>query len=189
MIRDKKELAYYLECDRCALRCKSKKPKFFGDEIWKFERLMRKPDYQNSKSGGVLLRLWYRFRFHFLSLKLGFTIPCDVCGPGLSIAHTGPIVINGKCKIGANCRIHVGVNIGANGGSDAAPQIGDNVYLGPGAKIIGNVKIGDNSVIGANAVVVHDVEENITVGGVPAKKISINDSSKHLIKATELIKR
>lgn len=80
------------------------------------------------------------------------------------------------------------MNIGANAGSSKAANIGNNVYISPGAKIIGEVTIGDNAVIGANAVVVKDVPPSCTVGGVPAKIISENDSSKHLIKATEIVK-
>ena len=96
-------------------------------------------------------------------------------------------MISQNCKIGKNCRIHIGVNIGANAGESEAATIGNNVYIGPGAKIIGSIKIGNNSVIGANAVVTNDVPEGVTVGGVPARIISENDSSKHLIKATEII--
>lgn len=122
-------------------------------------------------------------------MKLGFSIPHNVFGPGLSIAHYGTIVVSSGARIGANCRIHAGVNIGANAGEKDAAYIGDNVYIGPGAKIIGNVKIGSDSVIGANAAVVSDVACGITVGGVPAKKISDNDSSVHLVKATQLIEQ
>lgn len=133
------------------------------------------------------MKWYYRFRYHKLSLKLGFSIPCNVVGPGLAIVHYGTIVISGGCRIGKNFRIHVGVNIGANAGETQAAIIGDNVYVGPGAKIIGSVKIGNNSVIGANAVVTRDVPNSVTVGGVPAKVISENDSSKHLIKATDIV--
>ena len=58
------------------------------------------------------------------------------------------------------------------------------MYIGPGAKIVGEVHIGNNVVIGANAVVTHDIPDDVTVGGVPARIISNNDSCKHLIKAT-----
>lgn len=80
------------------------------------------------------------------------------------------------------------MNIGANAGDDGAATIGNNVYIGPGAKIIGRIRIGDNVVIGANAVVTKDVPNGVTVGGVPAKIISEKDSSRHVIKATEIVK-
>lgn len=181
----KEKLQYELECDRIALGKKSCKPGIFGDEIWKFQICMRKLAY--FQKTGSLLRYYYRLKYHRLAVRLGFSIPCNAFGPGLAIVHYGTIVVSGKCKIGNNCRIHAGVNIGANGGEAEAATIGNNVYIGPGAKIIGNITIGDNAVIGANAVVSKDVPAGVTVGGVPAKIISENDSAKHLIRATELV--
>lgn len=186
MINNKKELAYYLECDKVALGKKTSKPSLFGDEIWKFQICIRKLDYYAKKGG--LLKHYYRLKYHRLSVKLGFSIPYNKTGAGLAIVHYGTIVIASNVRIGCNCRIHAGVNIGANAGETQAAVIGDNVYIGPGAKIIGNIIIGDNSVIGANAVVTKDVPPSVTVGGIPAKVISENDSSKHLIKATEIVK-
>ena len=186
MIKTKINLNYFLECDRIALGKKAKKPSIFGDEIWKFQICMRKLNYYKNHRGGVL-KWYYRFKYHKLALKLGFSIPCDVIGPGLSIVHYGTIVISQGCKIGSNCRIHAGVNIGANGGEFEAARIGNNVYIGPGAKIIGKIVIGDGVVIGANAVVNKDVPSGVTVGGIPAKVISNNNSDNHLIKATNLI--
>ncbi len=187
MIKSKKELEYYLECDRVALGKKNKKPSFFGDEIWKFQICMRKLDYYNNVGGA--LKYYYRLLFHNMSLKLGFSIPQNIIGAGLAIVHYGTIVISSGCTIGENCRIHACVNIGANGGESKAATIGNNVYIGPGAKIIGDIKIGDNAVIGANAVVTKDVPDGVTVGGIPAKVISENDSFKHLIKATDIVSK
>lgn len=187
MIRDRKELDYYLECDRVALGEKRRKPSLFGNEIWKFQIYMRKLDFSNHSGGTTLARLYYRFRYHQLSIKLGFSIPFDVIGPGLALVHYRTVIISAGCKIGKDCRIHAGVNIGANAGSTEAATIGDRVYIGPGAKIVGAVRIGDGSVIGANAVVTHDVPDSVTVAGVPAVVISNKDSSKHLIKATEIL--
>lgn len=185
MINDKKELAYYLECDRIALGRERKKPPFIGDPIWKFERLMRRLEYYKNP----LFRLILRWRYHHMSIRLGFSIPINTFGPGLAIVHYGTIIVSTGARIGANCRIHAGVNIGANAGSTKAAVIGDNVYIGPGAKIVGEVSIGTDAVIGANAVVVSDVAPKCTVGGVPARVISTNDSSVHLIKATEVVNK
>ena len=100
----------------------------------------------------------------------GIHIGVNVCDEGLSIAHVGPIVVHGKSKIGKNLRLHVGVNIGANGGEP--PVLGDNIYIGPGAKIFGDIKIASGCRIGANAVVCKNCEEeNCTLVGVPAKII------------------
>ncbi len=187
MIKTKKELKYYLECDRIALGKNGRKPRLFGDEIWKFQICLRKLDYYSKRRG--VAKIFYRYKYHKLSLKLGFSIPYNNIGPGLAIVHYGTVVISSGAVIGENCRIHAGVNIGANGGESKAATIGNNVYIGPGAKIIGDVSIGDGAVIGANAVVVSDVPGGGTVGGVPAKIISENDSSKHLLKATNIIER
>ena len=93
-------------------------------------------------------------------------------------------MVNRNAKVGKNCRIHEGVTIGATNGQSEAPILGDNVFIASGAKIIGNIKIANNVAIGANAVVVKDIlEEGITVGGVPAKKISDNGSELNLVKA------
>ena len=69
------------------------------------------------------------------------------------------------------------VNIGANGGSSKAPQIGNNVYIGPGAVIYGDISIADGCYIGANAVVNKSfVEPNSIIAGVPAKVIGQEDT-------------
>lgn len=200
MIRTKDDLKYYLECDRVALRAKTKKPRLFSDEIWKFEILLRKREYlSNAEPSRFLLinliRRLYSLVLHFkykrIQFKLGFTIPLNVFGPGLSIAHYGTIVVAEGARIGANCRIHEGVTIGATNGTSDAAQIGENVFIGSGAKIIGGVKISDNVVIAANAVVVNDIitHNGCTVGGVPAHVISENSSSANLVRATEIVKK
>ncbi len=171
---------------------KRKTPKFLGDEIWKFQRLLRKVEYYTNCETSIISRA-YRYylivRFNNLSGRLGFTILPNVFGPGLSIAHRGTIVINPSAKIGANCRIHTCVNIGTGAGhSDLAPKIGDNVYIGPGAKIFGDIVIADGIAIGANAVVNKSfTEKGIGIAGVPAKKINDRGSEGLLIKATELL--
>ncbi|MDE6670703.1 MAG: serine O-acetyltransferase [Ruminococcus sp.] len=103
--------------------------------------------------------------------RCGYSIPLNVFGPGLYLSHTGTVVINSRAKFGSNARIHVGVNIGAFSRFDEkwsknnVPVIGDNVYIGPGAKVFGSVQIGDNVAIGANAVVSKDVPSHCTVVG------------------------
>lgn len=115
--------------------------------------------------------LIYKFRYHRESIKLGFSIPENVFGPGLSIAHYGSIIVNPSARVGSNCRIHVGVNIGANKTEDDVPVIGNNVYIGPGAKIFGKITIGDNTKIGANAVVLDSSKGNCTLVGIPVKEV------------------
>lgn len=123
--------------------------------------------------GGNLLWLFAKCRFRRLSIKLGYSIPINVFGPGLSLPHRGNIIINPNARIGANCRIHVGVNIGAHKGK--APIIGDNVYIGPGAIIFGDIHIANNVTIGANATVNKSIlQENVVIGGTPARILKEN---------------
>ena len=140
--------------------------------IRKFQILLRKVELYNNRRQGFdhFLYWYYLLRFRSVSLKLGFSIPPNVFGPGLSIPHYGTIVVNGRAVVGANCRLHAGVNIGASGGSPKAPVIGDNVYIGPGAIIFGDISIADNVTIAANATVNRSIElNNCTVAGTPAK--------------------
>ena len=92
-----------------------------------------------------------------------FISPDAEIGPGLLI-HTPFGIVVGPTKIGANCTIQTGVVITA-----ATRSIGDNVYFGPGAKVIGDARIGNNVVIVANSVILTDVADNMTVMGVPAR--------------------
>jgi serine O-acetyltransferase len=127
---------------------------------------------------------WVRYqRFIRYGFKLGFTIPLNVFGPGLCLGHVGTIIVNDYARVGSNCRIQAGVNIGnsstldENWVPDNTPTIGNNVYIGPGAKLFGKIKIGDNVAIGANAVVNRDVPDGVTVAGVPARVVSMKASN------------
>lgn len=80
------------------------------------------------------------------------------------------VVIHKRAKIGEKCIISQCVTIGGRS-NKGVPIIGDSVYIGAGAKVLGGIKVGSNSIIGANAVVISDVEENTVVAGVPAKVI------------------
>lgn len=106
---------------------------------------------------------------HRLAVRLGFTIPKNVFGPGLCLVHRGTVVVNPATRVGANCRIHPSTSIGDYNGT---PTLGDNVYIGPGAKLFGAITIGDNVAIGANAVVNSDLPANCTAGGIPARVLS-----------------
>jgi len=113
------------------------------------------------------------------SYKLGISIPYSTkIGDGLFIGHFGGVVVNGGVIIGDNCNISQGVTIGSAGrhGDKKFPKIGNNVFIGPGAKIVGGVKIGNNVAIGANSVVVKDVPDMSVVAGVPGKVISADGS-------------
>lgn len=191
MIQSKQDLKYYLKCDKIALDKHTKRPRAVKDIIWKYQIIMRKcAYYANVRKDlfGKIMSKIYNFRFLRLGHRLGFSIAYNSFGPGLALVHYGCTVVNGAARIGENCRIHEGVTIGANATTPKVPRIGKNVYIASGAKIIGDVEIADGVVVGAGAVVVKSIlEPNITVGGVPAKKISDNDSTPYLIRATEII--
>lgn len=94
------------------------------------------------------------------STHLGMSVPLGVFGAGLSVAHVGTLVVNGKARVGENCRIHPGVTIGAIAGG--APRIGSDVFIGPNAVILGDIVVGRGATIGALSLVDRDVPE----GGV-----------------------
>ena len=119
---------------------------------------------------------------HFILNKIveittGIMLPPSVdAGEGLYIGHFGGVIINGGSIIGKKCKISHGVTIGTKGAGKGlgVPIIGDNVYIGAGAKVLGNIRVYDNAIIGANAVVIKNVQKNSIVGGVPAKTIGYN---------------
>lgn len=90
-------------------------------------------------------------------------------GPGLVLIHSDGVVINGAVRGGRNVHIEHQVTIGAE--RRESPILGDDVFIGAGAKIIGAVRIGDGARIGANAVVLHDVPPHTTVVGIPARPV------------------
>jgi len=188
MIQSRQDYLNYLQQDKIALGIKintlpSKiKNALFPNYIWKFQKTMRKLEYYNNcKNQGLnkFTHLYLKYKYRKISIKLGFSIPINVFGPGLAIVHYGTIVINRNASVGANCRMHACVNIGASGGEREAPQLGDNIYIAPGAKIYGNINIANNTAIGANAVVNKTFkEENSVIAGVPAKLIGNVDIKK-----------
>jgi len=153
------------------------------DIVWRYERALRRLEYRTNTHANPLALTIARLRHRRLGRLLGFSIPPNVFGPGLSIAHYGTIVVNPGAKVGANCRIHVDVNIGtAAGEQTAAPNIGDNCYIGPGAKLFGAIEIGPNTAIGANAVVSKSFPGgHMTLGGVPARQISDRGAEGYLL--------
>lgn len=184
MIKSKGDFHVYCEADRRSLGFAGKSFSVFMNDIYIFQMRMRKLEFALNCGKNPIKRLYRKILFRKSSVKLGFSISPNTFGPGLSIAHRGTIVVNGGARIGANCRIHIDVNVGTEAGkSAAAPTIGDNCYIGPGAKIFGSIEIGSGTVVGANAVVNKTFPEgNQTLGGIPAKVISQKNSDGLLIK-------
>lgn len=158
------------------------------DRRFKFYKSLRKTEYYTNCRRdflGRMLAKLLRFWHSILCDRYQWTIPINVFDEGLAIVHVGTIVVSGDAKIGKNCRIHVCTNIGRAPSKEGAgaPVIGDNVYIGPGAKLFGKIYIGDNTAIGANAVVNRSFPEgNCSIGGVPATIISQKGSFDYIIR-------
>lgn len=176
MIQSKEDLRYYLDTDKRVYGITKRCPAIYGDWHWKFLIALRHEEYHANNVGFVhrLLKKWWTLWHSHYGVKMGWDIPINTFGPGLKINHYGLIVVNGNARIGAFCDIHQGVNIGQHGSRpDDVPIIGENVWIGPGAKIFGKIQIASRCAIGANAVVNKSfIEENISIAGVPARKIS-----------------
>jgi serine O-acetyltransferase len=202
LIESRDDYEFYLEADRIALlspvACALyKRPPLrfsLACEIWKFQRLLRKVEFLHNCGKGQLSRISY-FRawrnFEKSSMKLGFTIPPNVFGPGLSIVHRGTIVVNSDSKVGENCRLYHCVTIGSGREMpNDSPSIGNNVFVGTGVVIVGPITIADGIVIGANSYVNKSfTEPNITIAGCPAKKVSNRSSEGLWIRATEILRK
>lgn len=150
-----------------------KKSITYRDSIKRFWKLRQKC----LGSKGKLLKKVYYFKYIRMAEKKGASIPIEAVISGCPVFPHGinGIFISCGAKIGKGCTIFHQVTIGSNTLPDSKkcgfPIVGDNVYIGAGAKIIGAVKVGNNVRIGANCVVVTDVPDNATVVSAPAKII------------------
>lgn len=133
-------------------------------------------------------RLFYKHRFFFIARylserakrKTGIEIhPGANIGKGLFIDHGTGVVIGETTIIGNNVTIFHGVTLGGTGKETGKrhPTVEDNVYIGSGAKILGNIIIGENSKVGANSVILKSVEKNTTVVGIPGKIVKYTKNS------------
>ena len=114
------------------------------------------------------LYYYHRWKCAVVGIEI---LPGTHIGKGLTLTHCGGVIVNPNSLIGENVKLFQGVTIG--GWKGGVPQIGSNVMICAGAKVIGNVRIGNNVVVGANAVVTHDVPDNAVVAGVPARIVSM----------------
>lgn len=135
----------------------------FGRWRYKIKKLLvRKP-----------FSMVYKILYKIIQVITGIELPCEVeVGKNFRIDHFGGIVISGFARFGDNCVIRNGVTVGLRRVDDpVAPRIGNNVDIGAGAKVLGNIAIGDNVSIGANAVVLDSVPSNSIAVGIPANII------------------
>ena len=192
MIQSKEDLKFYIKCDEIARFGKevSFKTKLRKGVMWKFNVVLRKLEYNENCRKGIakkIARIFLKLKKKHLENKTDWYIAENSFGPGLCISHKGIVIVNSNARFGSNVRINTMVNVGASGGDDKAPMFGDNIYIGPGAKIFGDIKLGSNIAIGANAVVNKSFEEsNVTIAGIPAKVISNHGCENMVIDAVKI---
>lgn len=129
------------------------------------------------------------FYFFFLWLRrLKFKYGIDISyrthiGKGLYIGHFGGIVIHGDAIIGENCNLSQGITIGVlnRGKKTGVPRIGNRVFIGPGAVILGGIAIGNDALIGTNAIVTFDVPDRSVVASPTASIVSDQGSSSYIM--------
>jgi serine O-acetyltransferase len=188
MILSLKDLRFYKSQDKKALGIKkglSFLAHFSSLDMYRYEKTLRNAEYFHNKKMRLVSAL-IRVKLYFRGRKLSLCIPLNAFGPGLALVHQG-INVNRNAKIGKNCRILTGAVIGTTSGEVEAPTLGNNVFVGAGAKIIGKVVVADDVCIGCNAVVTHDIlTPGTTWAGVPAKQISCKNSHSSLSKELDL---
>lgn len=123
---------------------------------------------------GFILRFLAFLWFKLTEMTTGISIPASAkIGKGFYVGHFGGIILHSDVVMGENCSIGPGVLIGTRGvGSKGVAVIGNNVYIGVGAKILGKITIGNNVKIGANAVVVSNIPDGATAVGIPARIVA-----------------
>lgn len=181
MIKSKSDLLFYIQEDKVRNLGKISWNKYILCSFVKSEHYiafhylknLRKYEYAiNCKSGiiGIFMRLYYRWKWHRLSLKYNISIGPNMVGYGFKIPHVigGGIMIN-CISMGNYCGANLNVLVGNNGSQENRPIIGNNVKLLTGCKIYGRISVGDNVVVAPNAVVCKDVSHNCVVGGIPFK--------------------
>lgn len=174
-IRTKADYRYYLAedmraCDPALASWRPWHAIKYPTLAW--QRKLRLAEFMINRSKGPLskaLAFYFRYRARKAGIRLGFSIPPNVFGPGLCLVHWGTIVVNNEARVGARCRLHPCTVIG--GRATGAPRLGDDCYIGPGAKLMGNIEIGDHVRIGANAVVNKSFPAASILVGVPARAL------------------
>lgn len=167
-IRNRDEYHEYLTADKQVNGIKSFKDEFHY--TWRYIKALRRYEYYvNTKSGGVLGRVIAKIRMRRWGLKTGISIGINSFGKGLYLPHYGSIVVNSSARFGDYCIVQSDVNVSGNVSG------GDHIYLAAGAKVLKDVRIPNYCIVAANAVLNEDIEEeNVVVGGIPAKIISRN---------------
>ncbi|MBL0744024.1 serine O-acetyltransferase [Chryseolinea lacunae] len=157
-----------------ALRC------FFKHPGFRFVRLKRLCEsYSAVHPVGLIARLWYKR----MQVKFGFQVPhtCKI-GPGFFMGHYGNIVFNQDAVVGANCNVAQGVTLGhvSRGSKTGSPTLGDRVWVGANAVVVGKISIGNDVLIAPLAYVNFDVPDNALVIGNPATIVKDKGSAGYI---------
>ena len=120
-----------------------------------------------------------------IEVLTGISLPAKTTvGPGLFIAHFGPVIINSDARIGAYVSLLHGTTLGNSGRwdnlEDDSPTLGDRVYLGAGACVLGKVTVGDDAVVGANATVTKSLPPRAVAVGSPAQIVSMRGAFRYV---------
>jgi serine O-acetyltransferase len=143
--------------------------------IWRFVSLLRYEEFHQN-AGHRLLSLWYKFRRVKLGRKIGYNIGPNVIDKGFLLFHVGSVLINAE-NIGTNFCCNINCACIAGGHDGGHPTIGNNVIIGYGSVVCGDVFISDGVAIGACSFVNKSVfDSGVCVAGSPARKISNNGS-------------
>jgi serine O-acetyltransferase len=157
---------------------------------WRYRSTTRRSLIKAVLADGTTAMLLYRLmqwsrRWRLSPLEMLFGRLNSICcqctigrgaefGPGFVLLHSNGVVINGAVRGGENILLEHQVTIGAE--EHEIPKLGNDIYIGAGAKVLGAVVIGDGARIGANAVVVDDVPPHSTVVGIPARVVRLRES-------------
>lgn len=148
---------------------------------WKYIEWYRVAEYfynrKNKVKYAIPMYILSKYIRNKYSYKLAIDMGENVFKPGVKIEHPAGIVVNGAAKVGYCCRL-LGQNvIGNNGFKSGSPQIGNDVVLGAGAKVLGKIILADNIIVAAGAVVVSSfLEPGVIIGGVPARVLKRIDN-------------
>lgn len=156
------------------------KQKIFRPTNLKYIIIFRKCENTKSK----ILKYFYRYKLHKLERKTLIQIPYNTkIGDGLYIGHLGRVIINPNAILGKNINIATGVTIGQEnrGKRKGTPKIGDSVWIGANAVIVGDIKVGNDVLIAPLTYVNFDVPDHSIVIGSPGKIIHNDNATKYYI--------
>ncbi|SKB05754.1 serine O-acetyltransferase [Prosthecobacter debontii] len=164
---------------------------WFSESGFRFTLVMRLCRYLRSQPWSRyglyhLCLLWHRRQQVRYGAYIDFMTEI---GPGLYLGHLVSIVVNRRTVIGANCSISQGITLGqtnARSKRPGCPSLGDRVYIGCGAVVVGGIHLGNDSAVAPNAVVIRDVGASEVVSGNPATVISTRGSEGYVSHCAEI---